>query len=525
MAKKLAPPSLPRDPARQRGVTMKLAPNGMTDATRYVLEIDRPFWAHGPSTDEPIQADRGTFWLEIAVDGGHAGVQVLPAGETPRPFNPFCEPATGRWSPVSPAGHPPEVWFCDFVRDLLEPETRLGDQHPRIVDRSAAAWHARHPARWSAASERRLELLGEPAGKRLELLSESRQRVQLFETSSGYQPEASLLPLNLDVPEAAAVTFRGNQTHRLIVGGRAAEKLFEHIGWGRETESNRVEQGGLLLGRVLEDRQKGRVEARVEDVAPANLARGSSVHLDFPTQAWKEMLDYVDRLENAGSPRLNVIGWYHTHPGQLDVFMSATDQETQRRLFNQDWQFSVVLNPNRKEFRVYHGMRSEECQGAIAPPNGGSREHEELQPELQTARPPTPDGGEEAPRARRRWYAPFRRLARFRWWIAGIAAAGVIAAVASLLPRAGASLAARRPASGEKWGEIRGVRLHRSNESLTGPSAPLLAGDRLQTLSGPERGWYQVERRSVGWIRADEYPAVNRAKDHAGPLDSVATPR
>src|SRR6185295_299681 len=77
------------------------------------------------------------------------------------------------------------------------------------------------------------------------------------------------------------------------------------------------------------------------------------------------MLDYVDRLEDASGDAPKVIGWYHTHPGSLDVFMSPTDQETQRRLFNQTWHFSLVLNPQRQEYRVYYGADSAECRGQI----------------------------------------------------------------------------------------------------------------------------------------------------------------
>ena len=61
---------------------------------------------------------------------------------------------------------------------------------------------------------------------------------------------------------------------------------------------------------------------------------------------------------------LQVIGWYHTHPGGLSVFMSGTDRATQRRHFSADWHFALVLNPHRQSIRAFHGPECLECSAA-----------------------------------------------------------------------------------------------------------------------------------------------------------------
>ena len=81
---------------------------------------------------------------------------------------------------------------------------------------------------------------------------------------------------------------------------------------------------------------------------------------------WKKMIDRVDMmLDSNPNKDLQIIGWYHTHPNQLDVFMSETDVGTQMRFFSNDWQFAIVLNPHKKLWRAFHGKNAEECKGFL----------------------------------------------------------------------------------------------------------------------------------------------------------------
>lgn len=45
--------------------------------------------------------------------------------------------------------------------------------------------------------------------------------------------------------------------------------------------------------------------------------------------------------------------------------MSGTDRTTQQRLFGNDWQFAIVLNPHKKIWRAFYGANSSGCRGYV----------------------------------------------------------------------------------------------------------------------------------------------------------------
>jgi len=104
----------------------------------------------------------------------------------------------------------------------------------------------------------------------------------------------------------------------------------------------------------------------VHSVVAGDLAKGSGAYLLMDHETWKSMLDRADRLNEAlGQDAMRVVGWYHTHPNELSVFLSGTDRATQARMFSRPWQFAVVLNPQKEIWRVFHGAESIECVGYL----------------------------------------------------------------------------------------------------------------------------------------------------------------
>lgn len=78
---------------------------------------------------------------------------------------------------------------------------------------------------------------------------------------------------------------------------------------------------------------------------------------------------------------MRVIGWYHTHPNNLGVFMSGTDQRTQATFFSANWQFAIVLNPHRLQWKAFAGEQATECPGFVCknfnePSNPAEENHE-----------------------------------------------------------------------------------------------------------------------------------------------------
>ncbi|WP_299273596.1 hypothetical protein [uncultured Psychroserpens sp.] len=155
--------------------------------------------------------------------------------------------------------------------------------------------------------------------------------------------------------------------NKLFISDTARSTIFDHIGWSASTGQNNVEQGGLLIGHSYVDESDSSVLGFVEYAIPALSAKGSMVYLEFNHDSWKSMMDQLDEM-NATVPNhaeLQIIGWYHTHPGRLSVFMSGTDLNTQRKMFSKDWQYAIVLNPQKQVWRAFNGKDSKECNGYI----------------------------------------------------------------------------------------------------------------------------------------------------------------
>jgi len=205
-----------------------------------------------------------------------------------------------------------------------------------------------------------------------------RKKFEITDQSPPYLPEDGPEPsVQIIQPLSSRWSANTDDDHWLYITLAAMKQIANHIGWGKDTRSNKTEQGGILLGRAYTCSSKNLTYGVVHAAVPGKSARGSSSHLEMTHQTWKEMLDVVASLTSStGEPQLQVIGWYHTHPRSLDVFMSGVDLETQHRLFVADWQFAVVLNPQRRIWRAYNGPYALECKGAVI--NGTSTQPDEL---------------------------------------------------------------------------------------------------------------------------------------------------
>lgn len=193
----------------------------------------------------------------------------------------------------------------------------------------------------------------------------NKKKFQINTMTPSYGPEELSDDMSIWVSENLT-DYRSGPIFILQIESAAQKKLFEHIEWGKHTSKNSVEQGGILLGRVFKKSARKIIYGVVKDVVPGKSAHGSAAYLELSTDVWKEMLDHVDReREQGGESGNQIIGWYHTHPNSLDVFMSGTDMATQRRLFANEWHFAIVLNPQRKLWRAFQGPNASECLGGF----------------------------------------------------------------------------------------------------------------------------------------------------------------
>ncbi len=132
---------------------------------------------------------------------------------------------------------------------------------------------------------------------------------------------------------------------RILIAPAALEQIRAH-----SHSQIASELGGVLLGKAYEHGGRRFVEGAAALPAPSE-DRGP-YHFTFNADAWA----YVNRERDAHHPALQIVGWFHTHPG-LGVFFSADDVIVQSAAFVMPWHVALVVDPIRQEagFFGWHG--------------------------------------------------------------------------------------------------------------------------------------------------------------------------
>ncbi len=117
------------------------------------------------------------------------------------------------------------------------------------------------------------------------------------------------------------------------------------------------EVGGFLLGKVLRDPESTRLFVEISEVVEADQAKGTYVSLDFNYNAWRQVLDRLDRELKGKVP----VGWYHTHlisqalavptseseneyTAYYVPFFSSPDLFIHRNFFPDPWHVALVMD-------------------------------------------------------------------------------------------------------------------------------------------------------------------------------------
>src|SRR5215217_5876470 len=147
----------------------------------------------------------------------------------------------------------------------------------------------------------------------------ARKKFEIINAEPPYQPQEKSLPDFMTIASLNSNFEQGDaKHHQLYLTKEALDHIASHIGWGQMTQHNCIEQGGILLGQVFRDSERGVTYGVVKAAVAGLSARGSSVHLEMTHETWREMLDSADQLlEKSPHAELCVIGWYHTHPNGL----------------------------------------------------------------------------------------------------------------------------------------------------------------------------------------------------------------
>ena len=106
-----------------------------------------------------------------------------------------------------------------------------------------------------------------------------------------------------------------------------------------------LEVMGLLIGEVCE--WEGFSFVVIRDACTTDLKNTPS-KVRFDADALPRLFRDLDGL---GFDYV-VVGWYHSHPGHT-CFLSRTDLETQRAIFDQPFHCALVLDPVNREVKVF----------------------------------------------------------------------------------------------------------------------------------------------------------------------------
>lgn len=154
----------------------------------------------------------------------------------------------------------------------------------------------------------------------------------------------------------------------LVYTPYAAKRQMEIIGWkDNDFLKNRKEQGGWLLGYYLFNEAGIPVQGEVTEVLEAVTECRLPGYIEWDAleeirlqQTFFQMKDNLAKVDPVAAEKLSVLGWWHTHPNSLDVFLSSTDMETVRLKYYKPEKYSVVLNPHRGTFRAFAGVNAVE---------------------------------------------------------------------------------------------------------------------------------------------------------------------
>ena len=153
----------------------------------------------------------------------------------------------------------------------------------------------------------------------------------------------------------------------------ANDLLNKVIGWGRfDYPDNKKEQGGWLIGSHTMNSCGEIIKSDVRYILQAETDIREPGYIEWSAledirlqRSFFQIRQNLAKTDPELSQRLELLGWWHTHPNKLHVFLSGTDRTTIADKFNKPGHYSVVLNPHRKTWRVFAGPEATEILGIM----------------------------------------------------------------------------------------------------------------------------------------------------------------
>jgi proteasome lid subunit RPN8/RPN11 len=149
-----------------------------------------------------------------------------------------------------------------------------------------------------------------------------------------------------------------------FIGQAALTNLLRHGEQGLLTEQ---EVAGGLVGEPGVERQTGVPFTRIR-AALAVQGRADRYEVEIPPESWWGLSTLV--REDPAYRGTLLLGWYHSHP-TFDAYLSPIDQLTQRQFFAEDWQIAIVVAPQQRQVKAFHGAEGRPCALFLDPAETG----------------------------------------------------------------------------------------------------------------------------------------------------------
>ena len=151
-------------------------------------------------------------------------------------------------------------------------------------------------------------------------------------------------------------SYRSSSEKTIYFGPESAEQLYHYFHWGKNHPSNICEQMMGAAGYVLEN------QIWVEELIPVPLlSRGKKTakfHIDLHKYVQQE-IHLINRnlktCPNFFQEPMKLVGYIHSHPGELNAVMSQPDLKLHTILTSNETTplFTGIINPQRKDLCIY----------------------------------------------------------------------------------------------------------------------------------------------------------------------------
>ena len=170
--------------------------------------------------------------------------------------------------------------------------------------------------------------------------------------------------VNQSQPEFELRPDRNAQFATCIVGeiGPNDLPIFVDLDVMRDMEAHsltdtRVELGGVMLGRQRVDAQ-GTPFVVIQESLRAEHYHATKGSFTFTHDTWSE----ITRRRTEFHPELEMVGWYHTHPG-WNVFLSGMDNFICDNFFNRPLDVALVIDPCQDDRGWFQWQRENKTDG------------------------------------------------------------------------------------------------------------------------------------------------------------------